>query len=328
MVYMKRHAISNMQWLTREENRKKGDCGMLTKAIVSGVLLVVAGCSAQRDMAVSDIQAIDEEIPDPPGLAKMPSRPETQRPDTRPVSELTGMELKRYRLERAEKELAKWREAEKSYWEKTQYHNDRGEVREAAAAYLTLQLAIKERKQKEARVKSMAAALYGLKQARSGPKKTMETYGDCGTATGRDDRTNEKIHMMTCRGYGKNAMLLAFVIRNREPQLEIRLTPADIGNETERFGDDQDGSVAVAILIDKRPVLNRFALWDAPSDMALLYETDVFHSLLKDVAKGYKATIQIGEMVGGTVELGGSAAAIRDLRERAREDGISLSVPP
>ena len=156
------------------------------------------------------------------------------------------------------------------------------------------------------------------------PKKVMETYGDCGTATGRDDRTNEKIHTMTCRGYGKNAMLLAFVVRNREPQLEIRLTPADIDNETKRFRDDQDGSVAVAILIDKRPVLNRFALWDAPSDMALLYETDAFHSLLKDVAKGYKATIQIGEMVGGTVELGGSAAAIRDLRERARGDGISF----
>ena len=177
-------------------------------------------------------------------------------------------------------------------------------------------------------MKSAAKALSGPKRARSGPKKTMETYGDCGTATGRDDRTNEKIHAMTCRGYGKNAMLLAFVVRNRDPQLEIRLTPADIGKETKRFRDDQDGSVAVAILIDKRPVLNRFALWDAPSDMALLYETDVFHSLLKDVAKGYKATIQIGEMVGGTVELGGSAAAIRDLRERAREDGISLSPTP
>ena len=130
--------------------------------------------------------------------------------------------------------------------------------------------------------------------------------------------------MMTCRGYGKNAMLLAFVVRNREPQLEIRLTPADIGNETKRFRDDQDGSVAVAILIDKRPVLNRSATWGASSDMALLNGPDLFRSLLKDVAKGYKATIQIGDMVGGTVELGGSAAAIRDLRERAREDGISF----
>ena len=218
---------------------------------------------------------------------------------------------------RAERELAKARRNESYWWEKAQYHNDRGEEVEAAAAYVTLQLAIKQRKQIEARMKSAAKAL-------SGPKKTMETYGDCGTATGRDDRTNEKIHAMTCRGYGKNAMLLAFVVRNREPQLEIRLTPADIGNETKRFRDDQDGSVAVAILIDKRPVLNRSATWDAPSDMALLYETEVFHSLLKDVAKGYKATIQIGDMVGGTVELGGSAAAIRDLRERAREDGISF----
>ena len=229
---------------------------------------------------------------------------------------------------RAERELAKARRNENYWWEKTKYHNDRGEEVEAAAAYVTLQLAIEQRKQIEARMKSAAKALSGPKQARSGSKKTMETYGDCGTATGRDDRTNEKIHVMTCRGYGKNAMLLAFVVRNREPQLEIRLTPADIGKETKRFRDDQDGSVAVAILIDKRPVLNRFALWDAPSDMALLYETDVFHSLLKDVAKGYKATIQIGEMVRGTVELGGSAAAIRDLRERAGEDGISLSPTP
>lgn len=161
-------------------------------------------------------------------------------------------------------------------------------------------------------------------QDRSRPKKTMETYGDCGTGTGRDGRTSEKAHVMTCRGYGKNAMLLGFAVRNRAPQLEIRITPADIGNETKQFRDDQDGSVAVAILIDKRPVLNRSATWDASSDMALLHGPELFRSLLKDVAKGYKATIQIGDLVGGTVELGGSVAAIRDLRERAREDGIPL----
>ena len=57
--------------------------------------------------------------------------------------------------------------------------------------------------------------------------------------------------------------------------------------------------------------------------MALLHGPDLFRSLLKDVAKGYKATVQIGDMIGGTVELGGSAAAIRDC-ERAREDGISF----
>ena len=100
--------------------------------------------------------------------------------------------------------------------------------------------------------------------------------------------------------------------------------PADRGKDTKRFSNDVDGSVALAISVANRPVLNRFARWDAESDTALLYEKDVFESLLRDVAKGYRARIQIGEIVGGSVELNGSAKAIRELRKRAHADDISL----
>ena len=148
--------------------------------------------------------------------------------------------------------------------------------------------------------------------------------GDCATSTGHDARSGEKVHMMTCKGYGPNALLLGFAVRNQEPQLEVRITPADRGKDTKRFSNDVDGSVALAISVDNRPVLNRFARWDAESDTALLYEKDVFESLLRDVAKGYRARIQIGEIVGGSVELNGSAKAIRELRKRAHADDISL----
>lgn len=159
-------------------------------------------------------------------------------------------------------------------------------------------------------------------QTRSRPKKQLETYGDCGTGTGRDDRTNEKIHMMTCRGYGRNGMLLAFVTRNQAPQLEMRFATAHSGKNTKRFSGDTDGPVEVTIQIDKRQGISRVAHWNARADMATLHDNALFPALLKDVAKGFTAVVRIGDKAEGTVSLSGSAAAIRDLRERAREFGI------
>ena len=135
---------------------------------------------------------------------------------------------------------------------------------------------------------------------------------------------DEKLHSMVCRGYGRNGLLLAFVTRNQAPQLEMRFATAHNGKNTKRFSGDKDGPVEVTIQIDKSQVISRVAHWNAHADMAILHDNNLFHSLLKDVAKGFTAVVRIGDRAEGTVSLSGSAAAIRDLRERAREFGISL----
>lgn len=140
-------------------------------------------------------------------------------------------------------------------------------------------------------------------------------YGKCGVATQRDLLTDEESHMLVCLGTSSETYL---AIVKKKDHLAVALSTGPQFHLAER--------IPVAIRVDRSQVIRRHARWNFQKDIAHVIELELPQVLLTLLPAGRRAVIQVGDEQ-ATIDLHGSARAVRDFRQRLRTHQQALEIP-
>ena len=136
-------------------------------------------------------------------------------------------------------------------------------------------------------------------------------YGNCRVWTQMDMLTDEESHHLEC-GEETFTDKTEIGISDWGPgsgKMEVRLSKGAMFH----LGDQ----IPVAIRIDKGTVTRRDGHWFSEGMTAIIRDRGLATSLMDELAKGQRVVIQVGQER-GNIRLQGSAAAIKDFRERAK----------
>ena len=158
-------------------------------------------------------------------------------------------------------------------------------------------------------------------------------YGNCRVWSQVDMLTDEESHHLECGdatathparlgvsfwgnwgevapGCRKGTMVLC---KGTVPRIEARLSTGLTFHGRSK--------VAVALRIDKGPLIRKSGLWDDHARTALIRERGFPTSLMDAMATGNHAILQVGEER-GSIRLDGAVAAIADFRGRIQPDPV------
>ena len=134
-------------------------------------------------------------------------------------------------------------------------------------------------------------------------------YGNCRVWTQMDMLTDEESHHLQCKEETFTDETSIGVSYWGSHGREVRVSKGVM------FHVEQQ--IPVAIRIDKGPVIRDQGLWSPEIMTAIIPGGGLTSSLLNDMATGQRVVIQVGQER-GNIRLQGSAAAIKDFRERVK----------
>ena len=162
---------------------------------------------------------------------------------------------------------------------------------------------------------SLLVLLTGPAQANTSSSDTKDSkyYGNCLVFTEVDMLTDATSHHLACY---EGDLIYGTVISMGKMKLSADSSAQLFVSLSMGLQFHMDPHIPVAIRVDKGPLIKRNAHWSlGDGKRALIFDDQLAHQLLHDLARGQRVAIGVGDER-GSIRLDGAQRAIADFRQR------------